>query len=109
LLGENLTLLPGKFPQIDIPGGKGCNQAIACSKLSKNSNTVTFLGQFGNDEGASILRSALVENNVNVDLCGISAYPSGRGYVFLEKESGKVGTFVENVIIPYVDMPQIFI
>ena len=89
-----MTLLPGTFPQIDIPGGKGCNQAIACSKLSKTNHrrdgTVTFLGQFGKDDGASILKSALVEHGVNVDLCGRSIYPSGRGYVFLEKESGKV-------------------
>ena len=98
--GENLTLLPGHQPLVDVPGGKGCNQAIACAKLSlkekKKRAVVSFLGQFGNDAAASILKSALVDNNVDVSShSGYSkVYPSGRGYVMLVPNTGEVSAVV---------------
>lgn len=86
--GENLTLLQNSEHLIDVPGGKGMNQAIAASKLCKRtgsgeSTKASFLGQFGNDGAASILRSALIENGVDISLCGQSNHPSGRGYVMI--------------------------
>ena len=101
--GENLTLLPGVQPLVDVPGGKGCNQAIACAKLSSDelytSNKkviVSFLGQFGNDDATSkILQSALLTNNVDISSCGYSKdYPSGRGYVMIIPHSGEVSAVV---------------
>ena len=56
---------------------------------------VTFLGQFGNDAAASILKSALTDANVDVSACGTCHHaPSGRGYVFLQEDSGKVSAVV---------------
>ena len=92
--GENLTTLCE--PSTDIPGGKGCTQAIAAAKLllstaaaatsshqsiSKDQmNTVTFIGQFGNDNAAKVIRSVLQEAGVNIDHCGQhSTFGSGRG------------------------------
>ena len=31
--GENLTVPPGRAVEIDVPGGKGCNQAVAAAKF----------------------------------------------------------------------------
>jgi ribokinase len=86
--GENLTLLQSsEHCLIDVPGGKGMNQAIAVSKLCRrtgeDSIKSAFLGQFGNDAVAEILRGALVENGVDISLCGQSSHPSGRGYVMI--------------------------
>ena len=64
--GENLTLLPGKFPSADIPGGKGCTQAIAASKLYAKG--VTFVGQFGHD--GAFLRDTLTQANVDCSASG---------------------------------------
>mmetsp|Transcript_21652 Transcript_21652/g.36797 ORF Transcript_21652/g.36797 Transcript_21652/m.36797 type:complete len:766 (-) Transcript_21652:1379-3676(-) len=100
--GENLTLLPNTHPLVDVPGGKGCNQAIACAKLSSSTQQtqqkilrVAFLGQFGNDSASQILQSALTSNNVNIDLCGKSKqHPSGRGYVMIVPDSGEVSAVI---------------
>jgi len=104
--GENLTLLPNRHPLVDVPGGKGCNQAIACAKLSSNNNEngstnkmtigkVAFLGQFGNDSASIILQNALVDNNVDITACGHSKlYPSGRGYVMIVPDTGEVSAVV---------------
>lgn len=101
--GENLTLLPNTNPLVDVPGGKGCNQAIACAKLSSSSQQtkqqeqlrIAFLGQFGNDAASQILQSALTSNNVDINLCGKSEHhPSGRGYVMIVPESGEVSAVI---------------
>ena len=84
--GENLTLLPGKLPIADLPGGKGCTQAVAAAKLYRGGK-VAFCGQFGNDAAAETLIEALREAGVD---CSYSGHhddlPSGRGYVFLAEE-----------------------
>eukprot|EP00569_Conticribra_weissflogii_P008954 CAMPEP_0171364328 /NCGR_PEP_ID=MMETSP0879-20121228/3976_1 /TAXON_ID=67004 /ORGANISM="Thalassiosira weissflogii, Strain CCMP1336" /LENGTH=198 /DNA_ID=CAMNT_0011871693 /DNA_START=40 /DNA_END=633 /DNA_ORIENTATION=+ len=101
--GENLTLLneiektnggdgdasSSWSSLVDVPGGKGCNQAIACAKLRRRRSVgVSFLGQFGNDghpssssspssspteaaprSGADVLKHALVSNGVDVSHC----------------------------------------
>jgi sugar/nucleoside kinase (ribokinase family)/sugar phosphate isomerase/epimerase len=89
--GENLTLLPGKMPVVDVPGGKGCTQAVAASKLYRGGK-VSFLGQFGND--AEKLELTLREAGVDCTHSGHHTnLPSGRGYVFLAK-SGQVSAVV---------------
>ena len=94
--GENLTLLPGSEPEVDVPGGKGCTQAVAASKLllSNNDGKVRFVGQFGNDSAGRILKEALESASVDVSSCGQHTdLPSGRGYVFLT-QSGAVSAVV---------------
>lgn len=92
--GENLTLLPNTFPISDVPGGKGCNQAIACRKLSFQTKC-SFLGRIGSDGGSEIIERVLREHQVNVDhLQKCRDLPTGRGYVFLERDTGKVSAVV---------------
>jgi len=94
--GENLTLL--KNPIVDVPGGKGCNQAIACSKLltpSSKRRKVAFLGQNGNCEGAKKLTRTLEQHDVEVLHCGTcNESPTGRGYIFRQESDGKVSAVV---------------
>jgi ribokinase len=91
--GENLTLLPGTQPVVDVPGGKGCTQAAAAAKLC-GPGQVSFCGQFGNDVAADILKEALEKVGVDVSKSGTHEdLPSGRGYVFLA-ESGSVSAVV---------------
>ncbi|KAL9184529.1 hypothetical protein ACHAXT_012499 [Thalassiosira profunda] len=94
--GENLTLLPNFQPLVDVPGGKGCNQAIACASLGADQRSqVSFLGQFGNDAASKILQSALVDNSVDISSCGHSKiYPSGRGYVMIVPDTGEVSAVI---------------
>lgn len=102
--GENLMLLPNTHPTIDVPGGKGCNQAIACSKLSKSfksdikkpsTHFLSRLGDINIDKSTSKLMQALEDNNVNTKFCtNCQNMDCGRGYVFLEKETGKVSAVV---------------
>ena len=84
--GENIGLRDDKcHPDVDIPGGKGCTQAVAASKLSRE--TVTFVGQFGNDAAADVLKQALEDAHVDITHCGTHHHlPSGRGYVFITKD-----------------------
>lgn len=90
--GENLTLLPGKQPQVDLPGGKGCTQAVAVSKLTDMK--CKFVGQLGSDDAGSILINALQEAGVDTSDCTRHENLStGRGYVFLT-ESGSVSAVV---------------
>jgi len=96
--GENLMLLPDTHPTTNIPGGKGCNQAIACSKLRRHEETANtfFVGKFGNDKDARmILKNALLSNKVDISYCETCKnVPSGRGYVFLQKDTGAVSAVV---------------
>ncbi len=65
---------------LEIPGGKGANQAVAMAKLGNN---VTFLGKVGNDSfGQSILNS-MKESGVKTD--------------FIEEEEISTGIAVINV------------
>jgi ribokinase len=93
--GENLTVLPGRQPTVDIPGGKGCTQAVAAAKLCKpGSAVVRFVGQLGGDAVASVLEQALHEAHVDTSFCGHHEHlSSGRGYVFLTS-SGQVSAVV---------------
>lgn len=96
--GENLTLLPGTEPIVDVPGGKGCTQAVAVSKLLQSLSTPSkclFIGQFGLDPAGKMLHSALEEAGVDCSHCGFHAdLSSGRGYVFLQAQTGSVSAVV---------------
>jgi len=93
--GENLTTLPSHPPLLDIPGGKGCNQAIAISKLSKSSNKSIFWGHFGNDSVGDVLKSTLEKYHVDHSPSRKSQkHESGRGYVFVEQQTGMVSAVV---------------
>jgi sugar/nucleoside kinase (ribokinase family)/sugar phosphate isomerase/epimerase len=96
--GENLTLLPGAEPIVDVPGGKGCTQAVAVSKLLQSSSTPSkclFIGQFGLDPAGKMLHSALEEAGVDCSHCGFHPdLSSGRGYVFLQAQTGSVSAVV---------------
>ena len=108
--GENLLLLDNHHP-FDAPGGKGCNQAIACEKLlavnldadadadvdTDAASCVRFVGRIGQDEAGIALRQVLQMNKVDIEY--LQTYttlpvPTGRGYVFLEKESGQVSAVI---------------
>ena len=109
--GENLTC-DGE-PTCDVPGGKGCTQAIAASKLvvatrEKKMNDddnhedggiprlrVAFGGRWGDDAVAESLRKVFEE--ARVDLTATSTAvgcASGRGYVFWASASGQVSAVV---------------
>ena len=93
--GENLVCDGG--PIIDVPGGKGCTQAIAACKLlgGKSRGDVSFVGQFGNDAAAALLQKTLEQAGVDLSGSGFdSNHPSGRGYVFLSKSTGQVSAVV---------------
>ncbi len=55
-------------------GGKGANQAVACSKLGCD---CTFLGSVGKDENATKLLSSIHSYGVKTDAVQFSDFPSG--------------------------------
>lgn len=77
-----------------VPGGKGCNQAIAVARLG-DATTARFVAQLGGDAHGEMLASALTEHGV--DVSGCTRQPdgaaSGHGFVFLEP-SGTVSSVV---------------
>jgi sugar/nucleoside kinase (ribokinase family)/sugar phosphate isomerase/epimerase len=97
--GENLTTQ--RPPIVDVPGGKGCTQAVAASKLITNSERtdewrVRFVGQLGLQDSAAsrVLLDTLHQHRIDAAQCGLHKdLPTGRGYVFLS-ESGSVSAVV---------------
>ena len=94
--GENVVCL--EDPVVNVPGGKGCTQAVAAAKLVESAEQqpaiVYFLGQFGNDDAASILQDALTKAGVDSSFSSRhDDSPSGRGYVFLTR-TGQVTAVV---------------
>mmetsp|Transcript_17380 Transcript_17380/g.47446 ORF Transcript_17380/g.47446 Transcript_17380/m.47446 type:complete len:725 (+) Transcript_17380:126-2300(+) len=104
--GENLVCL--SEPTVDVPGGKGCTQAVAAAKLllknpHEENSVVAFVGQFGSDAVASSLQNVLNEAQVDISKCGglkgaqvssEESFPTGRGYVFLSRATGQVSAVV---------------
>jgi len=91
--GETVTT-PSPNTGKTVAGGKGCNQAVAISKLGGAG--CSFVGNFGNDLHASMLRSVLEGHGVDVSACGENSpdLPSGQGLVFLKRD----GTIASVVI-----------
>ncbi|KAG7367513.1 xylose isomerase domain containing protein [Nitzschia inconspicua] len=97
--GENLTTQ--RPPIVDVPGGKGCTQAVAASKLVVESScsdewVVRFVGQLGmeDEKAAQVLSDTLDQHHIDYSHCGFHKdLPSGRGYVFWT-QSGSVSAVV---------------
>jgi ribokinase len=71
LAGE--TVLGGDLVQ--IPGGKGANQAVAAARLGRS---VAMIGRVGDDAAAEVLRSALEADGVDTTrLLATPGVPSG--------------------------------
>jgi ribokinase len=69
------------------PGGKGCNQAIAISRLG---GKVSFISKLGKDNYGDLALKTLKENNINVSTIIQSAdLQTGVAGIMLEKKTGK--------------------
>jgi sugar/nucleoside kinase (ribokinase family)/sugar phosphate isomerase/epimerase len=91
--GENVLVRAGTAPLENVPGGKGCTQAVAVARMLKGETSAEtaplFVGQFGGDSVAAVLRDALEASNVRVpaDLSLVhEGLVSGRGYVFVTSD-----------------------
>ena len=65
-----------------IPGGKGANQAVSCSRLGAQS---VFMCRFGDDSNAALLEKTMADNGVDVSFASRVDKPSGLGLVFMRK------------------------
>jgi len=77
LAGE--TLMGGGG--VVLPGGKGANQAVAAGKLG---GQVKFVGVFGNDVHAPMLKDTMAEAGVDTALSLSSSGPSGQAMILLQ-------------------------
>lgn len=69
----------------NIPGGKGANQAVACSRLGGKVYMVSKTGVDGNGE---ILVKKLIEDNINVDfIFKDEKYPTGTAIITVDNEA----------------------
>mgnify|MGYP000067464889 CR=1 FL=1 len=71
-----------------LPGGKGANQAVAAKRLGQDNVTVNFIGVFGNDGNAKMLRGVLERENVELSQSLTADVPNGQALIFLN-ESGE--------------------
>ncbi len=66
---------------INLPGGKGANQAVGAAKLGGD---VCVIGCLGDDQEGRLLRSSLVENGVNTTgVMTIPGKPTGKAYILV--------------------------
>lgn len=69
---------------INLPGGKGANQAVGAAKLGGD---VCVIGCLGDDQEGRLLRSSLVENGVNTTgVLTISGKPTGKAYILVSEK-----------------------
>ena len=69
------------------PGGKGCNQAIAISRLG---GKVNFISKLGDDEYGMLAINKLKENNINTSNIIISKkHQTGVAGIHVDKNTGK--------------------
>ena len=70
------------------PGGKGCNQAIAISRLG---GKVNFISKLGDDDYGMLAINKLKENNVNTSNIVISKkkHQTGVAGIHVDKNTGK--------------------
>lgn len=78
------TMKGEKGSGLVLPGGKGANQAVAASKLGGQTQTTSFVGVFGGDSHAGMLRQTLNNYGVNTKLCLETTEPSGQAYIILQ-------------------------
>lgn len=64
------------------PGGKGANQAVAAARLGRRTR---FLGQWGDDAHAAVLKEALSAAHVDIGMARAVPGPSGQAYILLQK------------------------
>lgn len=74
------TLFGKKF--IQIPGGKGANQAVAISKMGIET---VFFGKVGNDSFGKELQENLEKNGIDITNIGISKESSGIAKILVEE------------------------
>ena len=76
------TVLGGDHVQ--IPGGKGANQAVAGARLGAS---VTFVGMVGNDSAGARLRTSLEDSNVSTSGLGTADdTPSGIALITVDSQ-----------------------
>ncbi|MCY6369035.1 ribokinase [Clostridium ganghwense] len=69
----------------NIPGGKGANQAVACSRLGGNVYMISKVGIDGNGE---VLIKELVKDNINVDfIFKDKIHPTGTAIITVDDEA----------------------
>ena len=69
------------------PGGKGCNQAIAISKLG---GKVKFISKIGNDEYGKLATQTLKKNKIDLkNLVRTNRYPTGVAGIMVNKKNGR--------------------
>lgn len=69
----------------NIPGGKGGNQAVACSRLGGNVYMISKVGVDGNGE---LLVKELIKDNINVDFVfKDEKYPTGTAIITVDDEA----------------------
>ena len=69
------------------PGGKGCNQAIAISRLGCS---VNFISKIGNDEYGKLALESLKKNNIDTSKIIISdQHQTGVAGIHVDKNTGK--------------------
>jgi len=78
--GETLRGDPLGFER--QPGGKGANQAAGCANLGC---PTMFVGAVGLDDDGPVLRAALAEFGIQLDVPLVRGIPSGQGFVMLQK------------------------
>jgi ribokinase len=94
-----------------VAGGKGANQAVACSKLTTGTGRkpAQFVGNFGCDSHSPLLEEVLRAHGVDVSGSGHSLdMPSGQGLVFL-KTDGTISSVVvggSNAVWPPLTLGQ---
>ena len=67
-----------------LPGGKGANQAVAAKRLGQDNVTVNFIGVFGNDGNAEMLKEVLKKENVNISQSLTADVPNGQALIFID-------------------------
>ena len=76
VMGE--TVLGKGFMQ--IPGGKGANQAVACARLGANT---VFVGAVGEDSTGTVLINNLTSNGVAENVKVVQGKPTGTAMIIL--------------------------
>ena len=69
-----------------LPGGKGANQAVAAKRLGQDAVKVNFIGVFGNDANAGMLRKVMERENIDISQSLEADVPNGQALIFLQAD-----------------------